>query len=226
METVRVDSVVREAMARGFVNNRALAQWIIATYGLDASVASVLSAFRRLEEKGTTDSYAQARKILKNSYVNTRARRAAIVAPNSPTVHEKLPQVMKSVQYSKGESIRLLSYDDQITIIMDDSNLDKILNILGERNVEKVKRGLVELDVIIPIDAPDIPGTHPLVSNALAVRKINLEETYTGPHHEVIFVKEEDLLPAFDALSGLVSKDPKAEVLARVAVSVDAREDD
>jgi hypothetical protein len=39
-------------------------------------------------------------------------------------------------------------------------------------------------------------------------------------------VKEEDLLPAFDALSGLVSKDPKAEVLARVAVSVDSRDDE
>ncbi|MFA5860662.1 MAG: hypothetical protein WDA16_03110 [Candidatus Thermoplasmatota archaeon] len=205
-DCIRADTVTREALARGVVNYRALAQWLLRTHRLAATEASVIAALRRFKHGVGDDHLAGAREVLRDSYVNSRARRSSFTVPNTTPIQERLPRLLKSIDYSKGETIRILSFDGGFKIVLDESNFQDALQILGEKNVEDTKHGLVELNVVMPPDCTDTPGIYALIANALAARRINIEEGWVSIRQEVVFVKEEDLLEAHDALSSLTSQ--------------------
>lgn len=205
-DCIQADTVTREALARGVVNYRAMAQWLLRTYRLPATESSVIAAMRRFKHGVGDDCLAGAREVLRDSYVNSRARRSSFTVPNTTPIQERLPRLLKSIDYSKGETIRILSFDGGFKIILDESNFQNALQILGEKNVEDTKHGLVELNVVMPPDCTDTPGIYALITNALAARRINIEEGWVSIRQEVVFVKEEDLLEAHDALSSLTAQ--------------------
>lgn len=204
-ESIRADGVVREALARGFVNYRALAEWLIKTYELDASVAAVMSAVRRHEEIQHEDAFAAARRILRTSYVNTRMKRSRFIVPNTRSIHERLPSLLRIVDYVKGETIRILSFERGFKVVLDEPNFQRAVDVLGKSSVSEVRHGLVELSITTPPDAQDVPGIYALLANAIALRGISIEEGWISYCEQVILVRERDLLDAYEALSNLTT---------------------
>lgn len=201
------DGVVREALSRGIVNQRALARWLIETKGWDATEEAVISAVRRHLEREDADRsvFDAARALFDAAHVNMRSRVGLVVAAKTQEVQERLPELFQAVDYSRGEVLRILQTDRCIKVIVDEANLASVGDLLGEDAVQEVHDGLAEINVVLPEETVTTPGVLALICTTLALHRINILEVATGLPEHLLFVAQEDARRAYETLEDLVA---------------------
>lgn len=197
------DGVVAEALSRGIVNLRGLARWIIRTEDLDATEDAVLSALRRQRRDGSDDPYAEAREILAGSHLNVRSGVTLVTAPRTKTIQEKLVKLVHLVDFEKGEILYYTHGDSGVKIVVDRANLDDVKNLLG-KDVKKALEDLAAVSVVQPPEGLWVSGVLALMSQALALQRTNVVDAVWGFPEYTFFVEQEDTLPAYQALDGLI----------------------
>lgn len=197
------DGVVTEALARGIVNLRALARWIIATEGLDATEDAVLSAIRRQYEPDGEDPYTDAHGILAQSHLNVRSSVAQITAPRTKSIQEKLSKLLKVVDFEKGEFLYYTHGETGVKIVVDQANLDDVTSLL-EPDVRQVVKDLAAVSVVEPPEGLWVSGILSLMTQALALQRTNVIDAVWGFPEYTFFVEEDDTLAAYRALDGLI----------------------
>lgn len=208
------DLILRNALARGIVNYQAAAEWLVDTFSWDATPESVATALRRSRSEIASDPTKPAVEVLHRSHVNSRSDMSTIQFSNDPTVRRRLPELFDAVDYTRGETLRVISSPGGFKVILDGRNLSSATEIMGTHAIEAIRQNLSELSVDIPQDSWETPGLLAAISGRLANRGINVASVVDGVYEDIFLVEEEDAYEAFRSLKRLTSpSDP-----ARAAV--------
>ena len=91
------------------------------------------------------------------------------------------------------------------TIITDEAVRKDIVGILGEDEILKEQKGLVELIVTSPDVIEDVPGILAFLSTSLSSRGINFIEVISCYKDTMFVIEEQDMMPAFETLNRVIN---------------------
>ena len=195
--------VVRDALALGIVNLSALTRRIQEETGLESEEA-VLVACRRYRPAMRDPEYQAAiRRVLDKSKLEVRTRVAVLTAHASWRLSSKLEKAMVAMQ-GRGHPVHVLHGSESITIITDESLMDEMVRMVGEDEVIKVRKGLVELNIRSPDSIEGVAGILAFLASSLAGKGINFVEVISCHKDNMFLIAESDLFSAFEALNGLI----------------------
>lgn len=200
------DGVIREALRREVINQRALARWLIDEHGWDTTEEAVLSAIRRYADALEGEVYDQAKTVLGQAHLNMRSQVGIVKMSKTQDVQEALPHLFELVDYTKGEALRVIQSERSIKVFVDEANIPAVLELLGERHVRETRRNVTEINLVLPMESKTTPGIAGLVLNTFGLHGINLLEIVTGIPEVLLFVHEEDALDAYEALDNLIGR--------------------
>lgn len=196
------DGVVRNALAYGIVNTRALARDIEMKSNGTVSFDAILSAIRRypLEEIASKRKTAGS----KISKISLRNRIIVISLKNSSELQRAILKFSSDVNSSAGETFRLVTNMDYASVTIDSKNLERFESFISNSQIIRKIGGLAEIVVEMPIEIETAPGILSLIVSELSINGVVIRQFNTiGPGRIIMLVDEYDATRAFDALENL-----------------------
>ncbi len=202
------DAAIKKLLSREIINNRALAKRIIKELGLVTTPETVVSAIRRYDnwESDTDQIYKKARALLKKSTFSSKSNVVCMVLKKDMALQNLLSPIFSSVDFSKGDILRIVQGELYVKVIVDEHNLGKLSEIVPESLIIKTTKGLAELNVIFDKEAENTPGLVSVVTNEFSSSGINVDEILTCVPELIILIKEKDFLKSVKILYGLVKE--------------------
>ena len=193
---------VREARNKGLVNRRALAKYIIEKEHLDINrYEALVTALRRFEVEPISED---SLKVIKDVNVSTKDKVAIIYLEKTDEVLRNVIKITKFVNFNKNETLKLVQGSLSFKIFVDEYNVNKVKELFTENDIIKTHHSISELNLVFPKNAPQIRGIISYVTTELTINKINIVEIITGDPELMIYVKEQDLLLAYQTIKRLI----------------------
>jgi len=187
-------------MSQGLINNTALARYIIAEKKVNGNLDAVSSAIRRYKLDKYDEIFDTVNKIVSFGELSTRSRLANIAVIKDAEIQEILPKLFSIIQFNRGDVLRIIQADEAIKILVNEKNLEKVKNLLPKKKIIKIDQNLAELNIHLHPDAIKTPGIIAAISNELAMNNINVMEFMSCVPEMLWFVKEKDILKAYNVL--------------------------
>ncbi|MDO8554162.1 MAG: hypothetical protein Q7S22_05120 [Candidatus Micrarchaeota archaeon] len=198
-------------LSRGLINVRALARYCT-KIGIDATEDAIISAIRRYpKETRTTKQYSNALEIVGQSVISTKSHIVSIALTKGAETQKVLPLLFSCVNYEKGETLRLVQGEESIKVLVDQRNLNKIMELIPQRLVLKVLKGLAEINMHLHPKAVETPGIIYTITGELFRNGVIMYEVMSCVPELLIFVEENELLKAYQVLFGLCHQKPKGD---------------
>jgi len=191
---------IRRCMSQGLINNTALARYIIAEKKVNGNLDAVSSAIRRYKLDKYDEIFDTVNKIVSFGELSTRSRLANIAVIKDAEIQEILPKLFSIIQFNRGDVLRIIQADEAIKILVNEKNLEKVKNLLPKKKIIKIDQNLAELNIHLHPDAIKTPGIIAAISNELAMNNINVMEFMSCVPEMLWFVKEKDILKAYNVL--------------------------
>jgi len=194
---------IKREMSRGLINNRALAKYLIKEYELSATLDAVISAIRRYNLKKYDEIFKNANKIISQTAISTKSKLANIAVIKDEEIQNLLPKLFSIIHYNRGDVLRIIQSDESIKILVDEKNLEKVKSIFPKIKIIKIDKNLAEINMHLHPEAVNTQGIIAVSSNELAMNSINVMETMSCVPEMLWFVKEKDILHAYNVLYNL-----------------------
>lgn len=199
-------------MGRGILNVRALARYIqkeARLEGEELSLEAVIGAIRRYDVRESVAARQGTARLFKKLTMRNKIVDVAIL--NDPEITAALGKFASTIDYSLGETFRLVSGVESIRVVIDEKNLDKMREIIPKRNIPKIVTGLSEIIVSLSEVADRTPGIVSTVTTELAMNDINMMEFMSCVPELIIVVDEKDALRSYDAIEKLSRTPPEPD---------------
>jgi len=197
------DPCVKRDLARGLVNIRALARYLLTEKKLDSTPDAVISAIRRYKLSKYGDIFSTAGNIVSQSTLSTRTNLANVALTKDTEVQQLLPKLFSIIHYNQGDVLRIIQADESIKVLIDEKNLGKVKELFPKSKIKKIDRNLAEINMHLHPEAVNTPGILAVTSDELAMNNVNVMETMSCVPEMLWFVKEKDVLKAHEILYGL-----------------------
>jgi aspartokinase len=191
---------IRRELSRGLINHSALARYLIKEKKVNATLDAVLSAIRRYEIDHFEELFETANKIISKSAISTKSKLANISLVKDTAIQRLLPQIFSIIKYNRGDVLRIIQADETIKILIDAKNLENVKNLFPEENIINIDENLGEINMHLHPKAVDTPGIIAVVSNELTMNRINVMETMSCVPELLWFVKEKDIVKAYNVI--------------------------
>jgi aspartokinase len=198
------DGAIRKDLARGLINVRALARFIqeeARREGEEVSLEAVIGGIRRHPLGKPLASHQSIGSLFKKLTMRNKIVDVAVL--NDPEITAELGSFAPMIDYSRGETFRIVSGVESIRIVIDEKNLEKMKSIIPKKNITKIVTGLSEIIVSMSEAADRTPGVVSTVTTELAVNGINMIEFMSCVPELIIVVDEKDALRSYDAIERL-----------------------
>ena len=126
-----------------------------------------------------------------------------IAISNDPKITAELARFASTIDYSLGETFRLVSGVESIRVVIDEKNFEKMKHIIPKKDIPKVSTGLAEIIVSMSEVADTTPGVVSEVTTELAMNGINMIEFMSCVPELIIVVDEKDALRSYEAIEKL-----------------------
>lgn len=199
-EYIDHDAAIKKDLKRNIINKRALARQIKKELNIKTSLDAIISAIRRYPKEKIE---LHDREINKNFKLSMKNDIFDLSLSNNPNVHEKLGELPSLVDFSRGETLRIIIGVQSIKIIGDNRNLEETQKKFLKKNIQKLRKNLSEITLTFPQKAEETTGIVSRVSSELALNKINIVEVMSSAPELIVVVEEQDSLPAYQALDKL-----------------------
>jgi len=200
--TIERDPVVRFGLARGLVNHRALARAIQANAQTDVSFDALLSAIRRYPLQRSYEKREQAGKMIVKLAVKNKV--GVLSLKNDSETQRAIARFSEEVNYSGGETFRVISSMDYVSVTLDTKNADMFETRIPKSIVRRKLGGLAELTIEMKAEVEDSPGALAAIVGELALYDVNVRQlTSVGPGRVIVLVNEADAMKAYQALEML-----------------------
>jgi len=203
-QIIETDGVIKYGMARGLINIRALARYIQVETGGATTFEAIVSAIRRYPIKETSEKrMAIGRMITKLSMKNKMVNVAIRNDSEAPLAFARFAG---EIDYARGETLRVVSGPEAVTLLMDSKNLDKLTSTIPKKSIIMIIRNLAEIIVYHSEAIVRRPGNVAAVTTELAMNDVNMLDcaaTYGPPPQIAIVVDEKDALRAYQSLERL-----------------------
>lgn len=200
--TIERDPVVRFGLARGLVNHRALARAIQAEAPGDVSFDALLSAIRRYPVRRVYEKREKAGKMILKLALKNKV--AVLSLKNDSETQRAIARFSEEVNYSSGETFRVISSMDYVSVTLDTKNADKFETRVPKSTIRKKMGGLAELTIEMKTEVEESPGALAAIVGELALNEVNVRQlTSVGPGRVIVLVNETDALRSYHALEML-----------------------
>jgi aspartokinase len=200
-EFIERDGVIKNGLARGLMNARALARHIQVATNNRYSFEAILSAIRRYPVKANATKHRDMGKMI--SKLTLKNKIAVVSVRNSPEIPSLLAKFSGEIDYGRGETFRVFSGPESVTAVVDSKNLDKLTATIPKRDFIKTFADLSEIVVALSEPAVKTPGVVAALATELAINGVNLLTTAAPPTTVVFMVEETDALNGYRALERL-----------------------
>ena len=198
---------IKRNLKRGLINVRALARYLIHEHQVESNLDAVISAIRRYDLTKYDEIVLNSERMIhKTVNLSTRNGLVEIALKKDIDVQRIIPDLYNIINYEYGEVLRILQANEAIRILVDKKNLEKINTLFPKGKIIDAEKNLAEINMHIHPAMEKTPGIISLISNELAMNDINIIETMTCSPEILWFVKENDLLKAYEILHKLCSK--------------------
>ncbi|HUI86557.1 MAG TPA: hypothetical protein VLY21_05345, partial [Nitrososphaerales archaeon] len=169
-KVVERDGVVRNGLARGLVNHRALARWIQSTSD-GASFDAILSAIRRYPiRQSSARRQVLGRMILKLSLKNGVT---VLSLKNEREVQKAVARFSEGVNYANGETFRVVSSMEAVSVTLDSKNSAGLESLVPKSVVLRKLEHMAELVVSMGIEIEKESGVISTIASELAMNDVN-----------------------------------------------------
>lgn len=196
------DLAMEAARARGYLNVRRAARWLLAQHGWDTTEEAVVSAIRRYEPRDPL-GLDQAYNLLNGAHFTSRTGLGLVRLPWSWEVLDRLPRLHDIGEVEDHVSI-LTGYKD-VRLVLERQHVSEALDVFG--GVERsVHRDVGEIRFKFRDQGPAVPVAMAVFLNNLGQRGVDILETFAcGPGLSVYFpgVQTIDAYGVADAMNTL-----------------------
>lgn len=172
---LETDLVLHEALARGYLNIRRAARWLIETQGWDTTEEAVVSALRRYDPDPVSDLEAVLA-LLEQADVSGRTGLALLEIPRTQARLEQLSQLLEGLD-SK-EAYGLFPERKRITVLLEEAHLDAARQALGDEAIQAT--GMVRLDLGFPREEAAVSSAIAVALNVLGHRGVHVEALFAS----------------------------------------------
>src|SRR5919206_1689777 len=166
---------IKDGMRMGVINLSALARRIMDEKGLKSEEAALMACRRyELDPKSRINEEAIL-KVLRRSKLEIRTKVVTMTVRTSWHMYGKLEKVMSAMR-GREQNVHIIQGTAGVTIIMDGAVSKEVRDIIGEDEVLKEEKDLVELIVNSPEVVEDVQGVVAFLSSSLSSRGINFIE--------------------------------------------------
>lgn len=196
------DVVMNEALARGVLNLRRAARWLIESRGWDTSEEAVVSALRRYEAPTGRPGIEEAHRLLSQASVNVRSGLALATMPRVRELQQRLPSFWWKVD---GEDILgLLCRPTSIHFVLEDETLEQLKEALGPGALEDLNHPVSEIRFTLPEDGWGAPISAAVVLNVFGHRGLDVLDVFGADPEISLMVPGCQGTHAYEAATGLV----------------------
>jgi hypothetical protein len=195
---------IKDGMRMGIINLSALARKIMDEKGLKSEEAALMACRRyELDPKSRINEEAIL-KVLRRSKLEIRTKVVTMTARPSWQMYSRLEKTMNAMR-GRDHTLHVIQGTGSVTIIMDGAVSKEVSDILGEDEIVKTERDLVELIVNSPDTVEDVPGVVAFLSSSLSSKGINFLEVISCYRDTMFVIEQKDMMPAFDTLNSIIS---------------------
>jgi len=200
-EFIERDGVLKNGLARGLINARALARYIQVETRERYSFEAILSAIRRYPVKVGAAKYRNAGKLVSKLALKNKIAVATI--KNSPELPSKLAELSKEIDYGRGETFRVISGPESVFVVIDSKNLTRVISTVSKRDLVMTLDNLAEIVTTESEEALMTLGLLASLATELAINGVNLVACAAPPTSAIFIVKEDDALSGYRAIERL-----------------------
>ena len=200
------DVSIRKDVARGIVNNRALAKYIVKNYRLNVSLDGAISAIRRFErDQKLLEDFKTVTEVLKGAKISTRTNMACIMVSENSHNAKYLAEFITDPYFMNNEAVRLTKGEEHMKILISQTDLPRFKKIFTDDLIQHIETDLAELNILLTPEACETKGVHARITNEIANHDINIKEAITVVPEIIIFIKNSDLIKAHEAVFSLIT---------------------
>jgi hypothetical protein len=205
------------AIVNGIASPRKIARKIMkeikGELGFEPKLSSVAKIVERyvssVESSGKLAGYDVV--AMKSIFAKTRVVLQSDIAVANVRIvgdtERKIARIIRYV-YSKKEKpfINIIYGHTFMTIIVDQSNLKKVMQIFGKANVVYHKKNQATLSIVTPSDVMNVPGFSGYALSLLGVSGINVSEILSSYNEGLVILDEKDANKAFGILRAEIDR--------------------
>lgn len=204
-KVIDTDIAIKKDISRGILNIRAVANYIINTYKIDASIDSVISAIRRYNimpvKKQETDVYS----LLRKAEIRSITKMASFSLKKNEDTTLTLGKILPRIDFEGGEVLRVLEGSKLFKIIFDKKSYNKMQDSFKKSDIIDSNKNIGMIEMIYPKELEKTPGVFSAVSTELGENNISIIDALICANEHIIVVDEKDILKAFEVLYNLCS---------------------
>lgn len=197
------DASIQKELARGLINIRGLARYLIDKHHLDTSMDAVISAIRRYEtEQVFEDNNKEIDAVLHSAIITTKNYVTCITLKEMeyPTIAHDF--VGKNILR---ENFRLVKGKEIVKLYLNQKDIEKKLVLFKKENVLSVTKDLAEIRVTMHSKATETIGVLARISHEVALHDVCIYGIIIAVPELLLYVKSDDLVRAHKAVLGLIS---------------------
>ncbi len=168
--------------------------------GHDEASVSLVRKYTTMEREGGHESMKKL--MLK---LTLKDRIVVIALTNNPEMPRLLAKFSAEVDYSRGETLHIVSGIETVKVVTDSKNLEKLMKIIPKKRILKVTRDAAEIVISLADSVLNTPGVVATISTHLARNGINLVEYITCSPHAIVVVEEKDALKSYQLLENMAT---------------------
>ena len=195
---------IKDGMRMGVINLSALARKIMDEKGLKSEEAALMACRRyELDPKSRINEEAIL-KVLRRSKLEIRTKIVTMTVRPSWQMYGKLEKTMSHMR-GRDHTLHVIQGTASVTLLMDGAVAEEVRDILGEDEVLKEGKDLVELIVNSPDVIEDVPGILSFLSSSLSSKGINFLEVISCYKDTMFVIEQKDMMAAFDTLNTIIT---------------------
>jgi aspartokinase len=200
-EMIERDAVIKNGLARGLINVRALARYFQVATGEEVTFEAFVAGIRRYPVKESAAGYRAVGKMidkltLKNNLVDVEIL-------NGPEIPIAIAKFSSEIDYARGETLSIASEARRVRVVTDSKNLDKLTALIPKRSILSVVRNLAQVSVEMSETVIKIPGVLATIATEFSMNGINLVDAITCVPDGSFLVDEKDAAKAYEILERL-----------------------
>jgi aspartokinase len=195
---------IKDGMRMGIINLSALARKIMDEKGLKSEEAALMACRRYELDPKSKINEESILKVMRRSKLEIRTKVVTVTVRPSWHMYGKLEKVMSALR-GREQNVHIIQGTAGVTIIMDGAVAKEVRDIVGEEEILKEARDLVELIVTSPEVVEDVQGVVAFLSSSLSSKGINFLELISCYKDTMFVIEQKDMMAAFDTLNQIIS---------------------
>ncbi len=166
------------------------------------ATAAVSKVWKYTEDDGHRSDESMKKLILK---LTLKDKIVVVALTNNPGIPRLLAKFSATVDYSRGETLHIVSGIETVKVVIDESNFEDLAKVVPKKRILNVIHDAAEIVISLSDSVMVTPGVVATISAHLARNGVNLIEYITCSPHAIVVMDSKDALKSYQLLEGMAT---------------------